>query len=91
MRISPTALPALPPCQVVPYNMGGVNAHPFHVHINSFQIAATPADTADNYFLAEDWHDVVLIPNPNVNVRFQTNRYIGKQVWRRSRHLSRAS
>ena len=51
--------------------MGGVNAHPFfHVHINSFQITATPTDTADNYFLAGDWHNVMLNPNDNVNVRF---------------------
>ena len=35
---------------VVEYALSGIDAHPFHNHVNSFQIVADPADTASNYF-----------------------------------------
>ena len=36
--------------------LNGVNAHPFHLHINSYQITADPADTNGGYFLGGDWY-----------------------------------
>ena len=65
----------------VELTLTGVNAHPFHLHINPFQIVADPADTNGNYFLAGDWHDVLISPNANVNVRLQTDYYTGAQVF----------
>ena len=58
----------------------GVNAHPFHLHVNSFQIAADPDDTNGDYFKQGDWHDVMITPGDAVTARFQTDRYVGKQV-----------
>ena len=63
------------------FDLNGVNAHPFHLHINSFQIVADPADTAGDYFLAGDWHDVLMSGNNQVAVRLQTDKFTGKQVF----------
>jgi len=60
--------------------LGGVNAHPFHLHVNHFQLQADPADTNGDYFRAGDWHDVLMMPTNNINVRFQADRYTGPQV-----------
>ena len=43
-------------------SLSGINAHPFHLHVNSFQLAADPADTNGDYFKQGDWHD----PNPSI-------------------------
>ena len=66
--------------QVHQFNLDGVNAHPFHLHINSFQIAEAPGDTSANYFLQGDWHDVLMSNNNALSVRLQTDRFTGKQV-----------
>jgi FtsP/CotA-like multicopper oxidase with cupredoxin domain len=65
---------------VVQYNLGGVNAHPFHNHVNHYQIVADPADTASDYFRAGDWHDVLINPNNNVQVRLQTDTFTGTNI-----------
>ena len=61
-------------------SLTGVNAHPFHLHINSYQLAAAPADTSNDYFLQGDWHDTLIYPNNGATVRFQTDVFTGKQV-----------
>ena len=61
-------------------DLTGINAHPFHLHINSFQLAANPADTVNGYFMAGDWHDTILMASNAVSVKFQADRYVGKQV-----------
>ena len=71
---------------VVEYSLRGTNAHPFHNHINSFQLV-TVADSANGYFQVGDWHDVLISPNNQMTVRLQTDRFIGKQVCAR-RHRS---
>ena len=71
----------MPVGQVIEYDLRGVNAHPFHNHINSFQLTADPADTSNNYFLAGDWHDVWISPNNGAVVRLQTDKWVGHQVF----------
>ena len=61
-------------------NLNGVNAHPFHLHINPYQIVADPANTHMGYFRAGDWHDVLMSGNNAVAVRLQTDTFVGKQV-----------
>merc|ERR1740139_216501 len=61
-------------------SLSGINAHPFHLHVNSFQLAADPADTNGDYFKQGDWHDVLLIPDSAMDVVFQTDYYTGKRV-----------
>ena len=34
--------------------LSGINAHPFHLHVNSFQLATDPADTNGGYFKQGD-------------------------------------
>ena len=34
----------------------GMNRHPFHLHVNSYQIASTPTGTHGGYFAVGDWH-----------------------------------
>ena len=60
--------------------LSGINAHPFHLHVNSFQLATDPADTNGDYFKQGDWHDVLLLPDNAMDVVFQTDYYTGKQV-----------
>ena len=62
-------------------DLTGVNAHPFHLHVNSFQLATTPADTSNGYFAAGDWHDVLMFNNNAQSVRLQTDSFTGKQVY----------
>jgi FtsP/CotA-like multicopper oxidase with cupredoxin domain len=62
-------------------DLTGVNAHPFHMHVNSFQLTATPADDQEGYFAAGDWHDVLLLSNNAASVRLQTDVFTGKQVY----------
>ena len=59
---------------IIEYNLQGINAHPFHNHVNSFQLTADPADTASGWFRAGDWHDVLISPNNELNVRLQVRR-----------------
>jgi len=66
--------------QVHTIQLGGVNAHPFHLHVNHFQLQADPADTAGSYFLAGDWHDVLLMPSNNIDAKFQADKFTGKAV-----------
>ena len=54
--------------------------HPLHATARPLvQIVDEPADTASNYFRAGDWHDVLISPNANVNVRLQTDKWVGPQ------------
>jgi hypothetical protein len=46
----------MPVGHVIQYNVAGLSIHPFHQHVNSFQLAANPWQTASSYFQAGDWH-----------------------------------
>ena len=60
--------------------LDGVNAHPFHLHVNSYQISAEPGDTQGDYFRLGDWHDTLISPNNGMSVRFQADVFTGKMV-----------
>jgi len=69
------------------YEIGieGANAHPFHLHINPYQIAAMPAASyGGGYFAIGDWHDTLMISEmaagPGLTVRLLTNGFTGKMV-----------
>lgn len=62
------------------WSITGNGAHPFHLHINPYQLQ----DVADpsGWFQAGDWHDVTLLPG-QVTVgayRFATDTFTGSQV-----------
>lgn len=52
------------------WRLGGSNTHPFHVHVNSFQLGAVTDTTSDAnpYFVLGDWHDVNYQP-PGVTIQ----------------------
>jgi hypothetical protein len=65
----------------------GANAHPFHVHVNPYQITAMPETSYSNgYFQIGDWHDTLLIADMgggrggDVTVRMLTDTFTGKMV-----------
>jgi len=53
----------MPVGAVIGVDLYYVNWHPFHNHINPYQLAFTPEITEDGYFMAGDWHDTLLIPD----------------------------
>jgi len=62
-------------------NLNGNDEHPFHMHVNSYQIANAPTNTLNGYFQQGDWHDTLLALDETTNVRFQTDIFTGKMVF----------
>jgi len=62
--------------KVYEYELVGTDGHPFHLHVNSFQIVEVSED-ADNYYRPGDWHDVLLNQG---RIRFQTADFTGTAV-----------
>ena len=67
--------------------MGGLIAHPLHVHINPFMITELPKPIANgtytgNWFEVGDYHDTLLIPQGTgkTQLRFQPGPYSGFSV-----------
>merc|ERR1740138_1908104 len=63
----------------------GANAHPFHMHVNPYQITAmTDASYGGGYFTTGDWHDTLLVADGggglSTTVRTQTDTFTGKVV-----------
>ena len=44
------------------YNLHRIDAHPFHTHVNPFQLASEPEDSVGGYFQVGDWHDTYFAP-----------------------------
>jgi FtsP/CotA-like multicopper oxidase with cupredoxin domain len=46
------------------WDISGVDKHPFHIHVNPFQIGTVTDSTGDSnpYFVIGDWHDVLFRP-----------------------------
>ena len=66
--------------QVHELRLSGLYHHAFHIHVNHFQLTSDPANTYGDYFKAGDWHDVLMMPSGTASVRFQADRFTGKQV-----------
>ena len=50
------------------YNVNGMFGHPFHIHINPFQLTQDTAPTGfddPDWFQSGDWHDTLLVPYGN--------------------------
>merc|ERR1712176_1353693 len=80
------ALGNIPVGDVVEIQVSAVDHHPFHMHVNSFQLqgiaALDPAEHPMNtYYETGDWHDVIMAQDgTNSIIRFQTDRFSGEQV-----------
>ncbi|KAL1520688.1 hypothetical protein AB1Y20_022257 [Prymnesium parvum] len=67
--------------KVIQYDLTGVSTHPFHNHMNSFQIVSEQTDTFDGYFLKGDWMDTLTSPVNTASVRLQTDLFTGPHVF----------
>mmetsp|Transcript_13541 Transcript_13541/g.36028 ORF Transcript_13541/g.36028 Transcript_13541/m.36028 type:complete len:586 (-) Transcript_13541:52-1809(-) len=64
------------PGQVIPQD----TTHPFHVHTNHFQVAATSHGDGVDYSVG-DWRDTITLPTPgNVTVRFRAADFDGPSL-----------
>jgi len=79
------ALGEVPFNSVVEVHLHGSQDHPFHLHVNPFQIQGydrTLADELKNYYQNGDWQDTILAPedNPDITIRFITDKFEGEMV-----------
>ena len=53
--------------EAVGFDLSGVNFHPFHIHINPFQLTVntTPQGIDPDWFQSGDWHDTLKVPDSN--------------------------
>ena len=51
--------------EAVGFDLSGVNGHPFHIHINPFQLTVNtkPQGIDPDWFRSGDWHDTLKVPN----------------------------
>ena len=63
------------------WSLSGNDRHPFHIHINSFQLSSDTNDP-DGYYVKGDWHDVLFRPSTvTVNkIHFSVDQHTGKAV-----------
>mmetsp|Transcript_79295 Transcript_79295/g.222346 ORF Transcript_79295/g.222346 Transcript_79295/m.222346 type:complete len:631 (+) Transcript_79295:115-2007(+) len=74
----PPALANLPVGEVQEWEMTGMQFHPFHLHVNNYQITRI---FGDEYYMPGDWHDTMLPAGTNTaTVRLSMDRHIGTMI-----------
>ena len=69
--------------EVVGLDLKYVSGHPFHIHINPFQLTknGTGSDWEEDWFKSGDWHDTMFNPvEGNQRVLMQTDYFTGPTV-----------
>jgi FtsP/CotA-like multicopper oxidase with cupredoxin domain len=68
---------------VVEFEVTGIEWHPFHLHVNPFQLVGMNDPTNSGAYVTGDWHDTLLLPPPLTveRVRFATDRYTSHAVF----------
>ena len=76
-----TAHGSMPVGTVQEWTVSGNDRHPFHIHINSFQLGADASDP-DGYYQTGDWHDVFYRPTGVTasKIYFSVDQHTGKAV-----------
>ena len=66
--------------EVQAWTLTGNGGHPFHIHINSFQLGDVVDSTG--YYAIGDWHDVFYLPSGVTasKIYFQVDQHTGKAV-----------
>ena len=74
----------MPVGEAVGLDLNGVSSHPFHIHVNPFQLTQNPLpDNDNNWFRSGDWHDTLFYPaagESNQRVLTQTDYFTGPSV-----------
>ena len=72
----------MPVGEAVGLDLKGVSFHPFHIHVNPFQLTQDPLDNnKNNWFRSGDWHDTLFYPgDSNQRVLTQTDYFTGPSV-----------
>eukprot|EP01063_Lacrimia_lanifica_P034286 TRINITY_DN630_c0_g1_i1.p1 TRINITY_DN630_c0_g1~~TRINITY_DN630_c0_g1_i1.p1 ORF type:complete len:847 (+),score=293.94 TRINITY_DN630_c0_g1_i1:62-2542(+) len=72
---------AMPLGSVQKWRLDGARGHPFHIHVNSFQLGPDTADTS-GYFQPGDWHDVFFMPDgvSATEIYFSVDRFRTKSI-----------
>uniref|UniRef100_A0A7S4F7G8 Plastocyanin-like domain-containing protein n=1 Tax=Chrysotila carterae TaxID=13221 RepID=A0A7S4F7G8_CHRCT len=66
--------------RVVDLDVIGIDEHPFHIHINPFQLTNELSDSYDGYFAAGDWHDTLFTVGHRAQARMITDHFGGEMV-----------
>ena len=57
-----------------------MRAHPFHLHVNHFQIVEINLDDSIDYFKIGDWHDTLYAPSNFATIRFFSDYFVGNML-----------
>jgi len=75
---TPPPMATIPVGQVQEWHLQGIQYHPYHLHVNPYQIVKI---WSDPYFLPGDWHDTMLPTNINfATVRVNVDTFTGKMI-----------
>lgn len=75
---TPPPLKKIPVGEVQEWHLSGVHYHPYHLHVNPYQITEI---WSDPYFLPGDWHDTMLPTHIDfVSVKVNVDRFTGKMI-----------
>lgn len=63
------------------WKISGQGGHPYHIHVNNFQLGSDTTDT-NSYYVKGDWHDVLYEPSTAKvsTVYFSADSHTGKAV-----------
>mmetsp|Transcript_66536 Transcript_66536/g.192101 ORF Transcript_66536/g.192101 Transcript_66536/m.192101 type:complete len:628 (-) Transcript_66536:281-2164(-) len=74
----PPPLADLPVGEIQEWQIKGAKFHPFHIHVNPFQITTI---NNDGYYMPGDWHDTFLPTGTDVaTVRMNIDAFTGKMI-----------
>jgi len=60
----------------------GISVHPFHMHVNAFQIVSLEDLGGDsNFYKVGDWADTLMHGSGQAMIKSQTNAFIGPQIF----------
>ncbi|KAK3262896.1 hypothetical protein CYMTET_28273 [Cymbomonas tetramitiformis] len=74
------ALHTMPVGTVEEWTVSGLGGHPWHLHINPYQLVMVNDASETGYLAVGDWHDVLYNTDGRTIVRFQTDRFTGQKV-----------
>jgi len=64
--------------EVQEWTISGIRFHPFHLHVNPYQIVEI---WNDPYYMAGDWHDtMLLVGSAEAKVRVNIDKFTGKMI-----------